>query len=114
MVEKGKDNFRGASGDGFLWIYGGADADILVGGGQEGRIYGGSGNDRICAGGVVESADYDVWGGSGNDGISRTSECNLDRAFGESGKYIITAAASFTRCGPRNDRISFADCGGVA
>jgi Ca2+-binding RTX toxin-like protein len=79
--------------------------------GFDGRMYGGSGDDKIRAGGEV---DFDVWGGPGNDRIEGSSECVLDRSFGGSGNDEFQQPGDFTRAGSGNDLINFFDCGGTA
>jgi serralysin len=111
---KGEDNINRASGEveGTLLIFGEADDDTIRTGGenQRGKMYGGTGNDFIS---TCCDAHYDVWGGSGNDRIDGSSECSINRAFGESGNDRIRAIA-FASGGSGNDVIEFADCGGVA
>jgi Ca2+-binding RTX toxin-like protein len=121
--EDGVDKAYGGEGEddinvfvevGFHFIFGEADDDTITTGassGNTGRMYGGSGNDILRAGG---DSNYDVWGGSGNDEIGGSSECSLDRVFGESGNDRIRGADEFTSGGSGNDVIQFTDCGGVA
>jgi Ca2+-binding RTX toxin-like protein len=108
--EKGRDNIDSNGEIGFRLIFGGDDDDTIHAccANYDGRIFGGSGNDQISAAGDV---DFDVWGGSGNDRIDGSSECALDRIFGESGNDNIQFAATFTTGGPGNDIIHFNDCG---
>jgi Ca2+-binding RTX toxin-like protein len=114
---KGKDNINralifGGQVEGTLLIFGEANDDTLITGGdnQRGQMYGGTGNDFIS---TCCDADFDVWGGPGNDEIHGSSECAIDRAFGESGNDRIVQLR-FGSGGPGNDIIEFTDCGGVA
>jgi Ca2+-binding RTX toxin-like protein len=112
---KGKDNINRASGgkiEGTLLIFGEADDDTIRTGGnqQRGKMFGGTGNDIIS---TCCDAHYDVWGGPGNDEIHGSSECSIDRAFGESGNDRIVQPL-FGSGGPGNDIIEFTDCSGVA
>jgi Ca2+-binding RTX toxin-like protein len=110
--EKGRDNIDGVFSVGFLVIYGGDDGDTIRTGGDQndGKMYGGTGNDFIS---TCCDAHYDVWGGPGNDEIQGSSECSIDRAFGESGNDRILQPL-FGSGGPGNDIIEFTDCSGVA
>ena len=111
--DKGRDTIDNSGEYGFRLIYGGDDDDTITAGSgnYEGKIFGGSGNDQISAGGDV---DFDVWGGSGNDEIDGASECAINRAFGESGNDRIISPTGFASGGAGNDFIQFLDCGGVA
>jgi serralysin len=110
--ERGRDTIDGLNSIGFLVIYGGDDADTITTGGSDnnGKMYGGTGNDFIS---TCCDAHYDVWGGTGNDEIHGSSECSIDRAFGESGNDRIVQPL-FGSGGTGNDIIEFTDCSGVA
>jgi Ca2+-binding RTX toxin-like protein len=105
---KGKDTILGSNDADFLLIFGGPDDDALSSDGEGGgRIYGGSGNDRIGAGGDLP-VRFDAWGGTGDDVIGGNSEGTLRRAFGGSGNDEISTA-SFVKGGSGNDVIRFND-----
>ena len=112
--ESGRDNIESRGESGFRLIFAGDDDDTIttVGDGfYDGRVYGGTGNDEIRAGGDVQ---LDVWGGPGDDEIDGASECAIRNAYGESGNDRIISPSVLTRGGSGNDFIQFADCGGVA